>query len=753
MRRGIALVGLVAGSLSIFGGVASAAPPRVISTSVTGVTSTGVTLHGSINPEGSPTTFRFEYLTQAAYEANVEANPPQEPFAGALLGPSSGPAPVGSGISPTPVKDQNITNLAPSTAFRYRLRATNATASVVSASRPFVTQDQTNVFELLDHRGWEMVSPVDKGGGAIQAPGAISGGGVFQSAARGGSITYSSADSFGAGAKGVPAGSQYVATRGASGWSTVNITTPLLSGSYGSEPIGVPYQLFSADLGFGLLSNGERCRGMAGGGCPVANPPLPDSGAPAGYRDYYRRNSLGGFESLLASADLQHAAAVSPEEFELRFSGATPDLHHIVLSSCAALTADATEVATPGGCASVDQNLYEWSDGTLSLVNRLVGGGTGSLVPATLAAQSGAISSDGTRIYFTSEGAVYLDEEGETKIVLGTSGGRFEGASSDGSVAYLVDSGDLLRYSTSTGTTTPLTTGGGVEGVLGVSADGSSVYYAKSGVIYMHRGASVTEVASSGVSTDWETGTARVSADGSHLLFLSQGELTGYPNEGETEVFLYGPPPGGSVPILTCVSCNPSGERSQGGAMIPGTRPDGTGAGATDVYRPRVLAASGERVFFETSDSLVAQDNNGGVTDVYEWEADGEGTCTRGGGCVQLISGGHGARDSYFLDADESGDEAFFLTAESLYPLDPGSYDIYDARVGGGFTVPTGTIQCKGDDCQRPPEAPEDPTPGTLVPNSGNPPLHVVGERSKKKKSQKKHRRQKHRKTHRKGSR
>lgn len=752
MRRGIALAGLMVGALSICTAAASAAAPQIVSTAVTkeSVSATGVQLEGSVDPEGSSTTYCFEYVTQAAYEANLEAEPPLEPFAGAASAPSDCPKVIGSGTSPLPASSKPIIDLAPSTAFRYRLRATNATASVVSVSRPFATQDSTNAFEPLDHRGWEMVSPIEKGGGAIQAPGAISGGGVFQAAAGGGSITFSSADPFGAGAQGAPSGSQYLAARGASGWSTANITTPLLSGSYGSEPVGVPYQLFSNDLGFSLFSNGERCRGMAGGGCPVANPPIPGTGAPVGYRDYYRRNSSGGFESVLSTADLHHTAGTSPEEFELRFVGATPDLEHVVVSTCAALTADATEVAAPGGCDAADQNLYEWTGGTLSLVNRLPGEATGSLVPAALAAPGGAISSDGLRVYFTSEGAVYLNEGGATKTVLASPGGRFQVASANGSIAYLVDSGELAEYSATSGTITPLTTGGGVEGVLGISADGSSVYYAKSGAVFLRRGTLVTEVASSAVPTNWKAGTARVSADGSHLLFLSQGELTGYPSEGETEVFLYGPPPGGSAPILTCVSCNPSGERPQGGAAIPGTRANGSGADATNVYRPRVLAASGERVFFETSDSLVAKDTNGGVTDVYEWEADGEGSCARGGGCVQLISGGRGATGSLFLDADESGDEAFFLTVESLYPLDPGSYDIYDARVGGGFTVPPNVIPCNGDACQPPPEAPEDPTPGTLLPNSGNPPLHVAGERPTKKKPRK---HKKHKKKHRKGRR
>lgn len=46
---------------------------------------------------------------------------------------------------------------------------------------------------------------------------------------------------------------------------------------------------------------------------------------------------------------------------------------------------------------------------------------------------------------------------------------------------------------------------------------------------------------------------------------------------------------------------------------------------------------------------------------------------------------------------------------------------------------------CVGDSCQPLPPEPEDPTPGTLVPNGGNPPLHIY--EPAKKKHHKKHRR------------
>ncbi len=742
LPKALAALALGCGFFSVAAAPAAAAAPEILSVSVGSgsVSATAATLQGSIDPNGASTDYRFEYLTQAAYEANLEAVPPRDPFAGAAFAPAGGTGFAGSGNSPGPVVQQ-LNSLAPATPYRFRLRAVHAGEEpIFSAAHPFATQAPTNVFELLDDRGWEMVSPVDKNGGAVQPPGAISGGGIFQAGAGGGSVTFSSADSFGSGAQGAPSGSQYVAIRDGAGWETMNISPPLLSGSYGSEPDGVPYQLFSVDLGFGLLSNGERCRGEAGGECPVANPPLAGTGAPAGYRDYYRRSAAGTYESLLTEAELLHSS-LDPDQFELRLVAATPDLDHVVLASCAALTANATEVAAPGGCDPAAQNLYEWSGEGLSLVNLLPSQATGT-PGARIAAPSGAISADGSRVYFTVGSNVYLREGSVTKPVLESTGAEFGAASADGSVAYLIDGGDLDEYSAGSGTLTPLGAGGGVDGILGVSADGSKVYYAKAGAVFLRSGINTTEVAASAVSTDWPaaTGTSRVSADGSHLLFLSDAELTGYPSEGETEAFLYGPPPGGRAPLLACVSCNPSGERPRGSASIPGARRNGEGA--VRAYKPRALSADGNRAFFETTDSLASQDTNG-HPDVYEWEAAGEGTCLRPGGCVQLISSGRDPEPSYFLDADADGGEAFFLTAGSLSPADPGSYDVYVAREGGGFPLPETPVPCIADACQVLPEAPEDPRPGTLVPNSGNPPLTVAGATPAKMRHHKK--RRKHR--------
>lgn len=748
----MACAGLCASSAAAAGG------PQIAASWVTEVSmnpsNPSAALRAQINPNELSTTYRFDYITEAAYQANVQASPPRDGFTGAAkVPPGSGPS-IGSGTVPVSVL-QRPAGLAPTTVYRYRAVAVNSAGTTPGPARRFETQEATPAFHLADNRGWEMVSPVDKGGGSIQGPGQIFGGGVFQAAPNGEALAYSSADSFGAGAQGAPAGSQYIARRGGAGWGTENITTPLLSGSYGATPNGVPYQLFSTNLDRGLLSNGERCRGQAGGSCPVANPPLPGSGAPGGYRDYYLRASgAGSFASLLGSAELNYTA-LGADQFELRFAGASPDLGHVVLSSCAALTSDATEVPSGGGCAAAETNLYEWSGSGLSLVN-LLPGDTQGTTGAVIGAQAGAVSSDGNRVYFSEleDGALYLREGGATKLLPGTAGGgaAFQTASSDGRFAFFTKGGHLYRYDASSGIATDLTPPGEVLGVLGASDDGSTVYYQSSvGLFVWDDGAAAEIVSGSNAAAPSSflssTGTARVSADGSHLAFVSTSELTTYENQGVSEVYLYGLPSAGGEPEFACASCRPSGERPAGAGTIPGAVANGEGAGATRFYKPRALSADGTRVFFDSTDSLVLQDTDN-RPDVYEWEASGAGSCAREVGCVNLVSSGRGAEASSFVDASSNGSDAFFLTEASLVPTDPGSYDVYDARENGGFPVPATPVPCQGDACQPLPLTPEDPTPGTLTPNRGNQPLRFPKSQGGKKKHHKKkhHKGKKHHK-------
>jgi hypothetical protein len=733
---GAAAIALAALAALGAGSARAAGPPILGAQWSSAVGSAAAKLSARIDPNGLNTTYHFEYLTEAAYQANGNT------FAGALHAPASGEV----SLSTTPLTvTQQIVGLAANTAYRYRVVAQNSDpASPLRGPAMRLTTKGPGPL-LPDGRGWEMVSPVQKNGGQVDPPGTIGGGGVLQAAAGGGSVTYGSTASF-EGGFGAPPASQYLSSRSSDGWSTENITAPIFSGTYDFADHGVPYQLFSEDLARSLLLNGEHCR-SGGSGCAVANPPLPGSEAPEGYQDYYLRDdSSGGFEALLSSASAVDLD-IGPAHFDLTLAGAAPDLRHVVLSSCAALSAGASEVPAGEGCDPAAQNLYEFSQGSgLALLN-------GATPGAALAASTGAISSSGERVYFTLGGDLYLHgASGNTQIDADAGGGgSFQAAATDGSIAFFTKSGHLWRYSAAGAHATDLTPGGGVLAVLGADASGDTAYFQDSGGLERWHGGVTTQVAAGASATDAgdhppATGTARVSADGSELLFVSKAQLTGYDNtdlvtgEPDSEVYLYA----AAGPTLTCVSCNPTNERPLGPSSIPGATANGTAPGSTDAYKPRVLSADGRRVFFDSADSLALTDTNSdhttgaGIRDVYEWEAPGEGGCAQASGCVALISSGRSAGGALFVDASAEGSDAFFITDDSLVAADPGVLDLYDARVGGGFGVPSPPLACEGDACQALPSAPGDPTLTTLLAGAGNPPVKYHN-LNKKKHAPKKH--------------
>jgi DNA-binding beta-propeller fold protein YncE len=158
---------------------------------------------------------------------------------------------------------------------------------------------------------------------------------------------------------------------------------------------------------------------------------------------------------------------------------------------------------------------------------------------------------------------------------------------------------------------------------------------------------------------------------------------------------------------LSCVSCAPGGA-PQSPAEAGRTGSGVEAGGHPRKARARAIADEGRRVFFATAAKLVSRDVNG-VTDVYEWERAGTGDCRaeeREGGCVYLISSGTSPAPSFYLDNDESGANVFFATRQGLLKGNTeGSYDVYDARVDGGFPQASSPAECAGS-CRAPGVAP-----------------------------------------------
>jgi hypothetical protein len=218
-------------------------------------------------------------------------------------------------------------------------------------------------------------------------------------------------------------------------------------------------------------------------------------------------------------------------------------------------------------------------------------------------------------------------------------------------------------------------------------------------------------------SSNLQKETASSSPDGEYLAFMSKRPLIrSYDNRVTSpagdgaraeEVYLYSAGDG----RLVCASCEPDGSRPTGVADIEesgeglgllvdrdrtwttesqanpvwlaGSIPGWTGMlenGAKALQPPRVVSNEG-RLLFNSPGALVPADENA-KNDVYQYEPNGLGSCASTTGCVGLISSGTSDRESAFLEASASGQDAFFLTAAALVPNDiNGAYDVYDAHV------------------------------------------------------------------------
>jgi hypothetical protein len=238
--------------------------------------------------------------------------------------------------------------------------------------------------------------------------------------------------------------------------------------------------------------------------------------------------------------------------------------------------------------------------------------------------------------------------------------------------------------------------------------------------------------------------TVRVTPDGTRLAFQSVRSLTGYDNvpvsheecENErcsvSEVYLYDSLNGS----LVCASCDSGGSLPVARAELGASYGEEGEAfsNVSPLYTARNLSTDGNRLFFQSRDPLVPGDTNG-RQNVYEWEADGEGSCAQGTGCVLAMSDVSGEDDSFFMDASPNGDDVFITTGDGLVPSDnDGLRDVYDARVDGGFpAAPVAPPACGGADACRGPaalgQAPGSPASaalsgaGNLTPTSPSAPV------------------------------
>jgi hypothetical protein len=746
----------------------SPAAPTVTDSAASEVFGGGATFNAEINPNGAETTYHFEYMTKAAFEAEGGFH-----GAGVRLTPESGSLPAKTEAHQILVR---VNELEPNVGYVYQAVATNSVGVTTGGTVAFRAQVGPNPVEgnclnqalrtgpgarLADCRAYELVTPAEKNGASVESFTTN-----LLAAPDGSAVTWYTGQT----ATGIPSSSGahqdfafHLSTLVGEEWTSQRLLAPEGLGEL-SDLVGL-----TADARYALLETAAR------GGFDPALYLLDTSG-----------------RTLTTVVPPQVGQQVETRAFS--FDGASADDKLLFFESRLKLTANA---------ASEKDNLYVWNRaaGALSLAGALPGSkaeappggsfggayswsGGNPLGPEVGGSEQGlyvgavhAISESGDSAYFTAGGTgqLYLrrgltgTKPSTLRVSIATAGvtdpngeqpAAFQEATPDGRKVFFLSNGkltenantgssdegtDLYRYDAEAKALvdmTPLAGGAGarVQGLLGVSEDGRSGYFVAKGVLatggveeesnlYRFAEASGGGVTYKFVATlsppsnaetfqlNWsgrsaEPKTARVSADGNTVIFMSARPLTG--NKAGSCIYgscmqLYRYSMTGES--LVCVSCNPT----EAGAplfgaelypafsptVIPGNPPNST-AGLPSASLPRNLSTSGTRVFFQSAEPLLPEDVNGAdpgknctnqrtCVDVYEWEAVGTGSCqtpNQAGGCLYLLSSGESGRSSFFLNASADGSSTFVLTSSALVPLDEDELgDVYDARVNGGLAA------------------------------------------------------------------
>jgi hypothetical protein len=576
--------------------------------------------------------------------------------------------------------------------------------------------------QLPDCRAYELTSPVLKNGFDVlsDSPRAARAGGGVVFAAMGAFPEASSAGLL----------TFYLSRRNPNGdgWTTKAVS-PQLNPLGG--PTTAPFFDWTADLSKAILQT-------------PPNSPLSPESVPGAQDLYLRDNATDAF-SLISHGPV-------PFEPKPTYGGASADFSHIVYTDQIPETA-----ATPPTAAN---EVYEQVNGETRMVGILPNGDavSGGVLFGSTAVGFGvptreAVSDDGSRIVFSSlesenapAGQIYVRVDGTSTVEASatqktvpdpTQPATYWGATSDLSEVFFTSpseltddpnaggANDLYRFDVDDEGLVDLTpdtspgdaNGADVQGVVGMSDDGSYVYFVAKGQLdgangvagapnlYLWHDDSIQFIATlsfEDASANWknffEFGDppigSRVSATGTEALITTSSTQPGFDNvdpgtgEPHDEIYRFDATP---APSWTCVSCNPGGTPPTADATFSAPT-DPLGGNQAPGYRDRALDSTHGTVFFNTAEALVEGDENG-VTDAYEWRQ----------GELSLISSGKSEFSSYFLDADASGDNVYVGSRDRLAPQDVDNlFDVYDARIGGGIPLPPAPPGCGAEPCRGP---------------------------------------------------
>ncbi|MEX0973410.1 MAG: hypothetical protein WDZ46_09175 [Solirubrobacterales bacterium] len=684
-----------------------AIPPTVTTGPTHSFSDASAWLTAEINPEGSATTYFFEYGTDTSY------------------GSSTPQASAGGAGTPSTFLS-HVEGLQPDTTYHYRVVTSNPEGTSLGEDRSLTTRPAHRFAD----RAYEQVSPVQKFDLDIAQTFTWEGGPADARpvSADGDATTFKAQQALGDQDWGGHASSgDYLARRTASGWVTESLRPR-------------PANTFQLSYWAAILSWPNLSRVLLNSFEPLTDPPQ------EGTLHFYESGS-GAIETIGVS------------DFPAPVPIASAELGSVVF--------DHTDVLAAGAPAGVFK-AYEYRGGAIRLVSlqpasgapfgtaaRIAGGANSKLLSA--------VSPDGSHVFFETPSGqnapteLYRRTNGVETVHVspsqrspadpeGAKAKAFLGASADGGTVFF-SSAELLTDEANTGPSregselyryeigsdelraisaeTNTAAGARVQGVLGFSDDGKVVYYVALGEVVAGEATPgkrnvyrweddgsaegqtrfVATLADSSAcdgwmrpqdacaySTDEPQRTARVSADGRVAAFQSSAAPTGYRNNAHNQVYIYEADAHGGQGALSCASCRPDGSPAQGAARLPRSGPLAGNRLAA------LLSSDGRRLFFNSADRLLAGDENDKV-DVYLWEA----------GELRLISTGKGPSDQTFSGADPAGESAFFVTREHLVGQDGDELlDLYVARIGGGIAAqwPSSPGEgCVGEECKGAPAA------------------------------------------------
>ena len=605
-----------------------------------------------------------------------------------------------------------------------------ATSSAAAAS-----SDIAKPPGAIDDRGYELVSQAAKNSFQVAQLLPISSDG-----------THALYALFAGGAPGSTSGQGvFAATRTPAGWRSHNALPSRSSMPAGTYVLGAASEDLSHWIGSAMEGVGSSDQAP-----DVSVARLNDSGGQELLRTFPRFFGVNGVP-VVTSSDMEHVLAAVPRGADPALPGYAPGDVLEEDSNVFDLGSGTPQLvsAMPGGNAPPSCGV-DGHGGAMEFPGGSVNG-----------VSEHWISDDGTRAFFGSKGDIctnprqlYLRDlaAGTTALVSGpvltgdpdNGVDRFLQATPDGALAFFrtatsydpaddadgsASDRDIYRWNASTGALTCITCGvPGANVPLATSTRFANAVIAENGShVYFPSAVQAADAPAPGTATEPNLYVWRAGDESTHYI----GRLTVAGGNGLANVPYVGgqATPDGDVLIfrsrsaeldalsatsnghtyqyyryddrdrsLTCVSCPPAATPS---ADVPFQL---AGAFATLAVAPRVRAVTddGSMVFFPTQDTLVADDVNH-TWDIYEWHD----------GVVRLITNGltryPGSTQPYAIGASANGRDFLFQDPAPLtWEARDSSYQVYDARIGGGFPRPAPQPSCDGDPCQGPPPPPQE---------------------------------------------